>query len=510
MPQVLTDKTIFSLLEVSSSIKRSITQNFPSAFWIKAEMHKLNLHPPSGHCFPSMVEKQNGVIVARLDATIWRSNYFDINQKFLQTLHEPLKDGINILFLARVTYEPQHGLKLQIIDIDPSFSLGELEKEKNETIQKLKEKNLFNKNKTLQLPLLPQRIAVISASNSKGYSDFVLKIESNDWNYKFFHMVFTATLQGERAVTEIISQLRRIKMLAHHFDAVAIIRGGGAEVGLSCYNHLDLCTEIAYFPLPVLTGIGHSTNETVAESIAFKNAITPTDLADFLLQQFHNFSVTVTRAQNSIFNKAVDMVNQHKSNIKSTARLANLIIKNSLDKYKSAIVNSETSITRESRFLCQQAHATLKQYQSTLKTASANKLNTDKQQLRIKTAQMQNVVQNSINQQQNKISWQLQAIRKDLKIIFNQKAPLIETCKQAITIYSKTNIRQEKSRLNNIEEKIKAMDPVNVLRRGYSITLVNGQLLKTVQQVNQEDILQTITIDGTVTSIAQTKNQTHD
>ena len=185
---------------------------------------------------------------------MWKDDYIKINNTFQKVLKEPLKDGIKILFLASISFDPTYGLALRIIDIDPGYTLGDLEREKQETIKKLQDEGIFNKNKTLKLPLLPQRIAVISVETSKGYADFLKVIDTNSWGYKFFHLLFPSLLQGEKAVEGIINQLRRIRKVRSHFDVVAIIRGGGGDIGLSCYNSFILAKEIALFPIPVITG----------------------------------------------------------------------------------------------------------------------------------------------------------------------------------------------------------------------------------------------------------------
>jgi exodeoxyribonuclease VII large subunit len=163
---------------------------------------------------------------------------------------------------------------------------------------------LFDKNKLQPMAVLPQRIAIISVESSKGYADFMQVIENNAYGYRFFHMLFPSLLQGDKAAAQIVAQLKRIKKVKHHFDAVAIIRGGGGDVGLSCYNNYALSKTIASFPLPVLTGIGHSTNETVAEMVAHTNAITPTKLGEILIQHFHNFAVPVENAAEQIADAA--------------------------------------------------------------------------------------------------------------------------------------------------------------------------------------------------------------
>ncbi len=300
MSEIIDERKVWSLLEVSRSIQRTISSRYANTYWIKAEMVKLNFYEQSGHCYPELVEKKNDEVVAQLKATIWKKDFERINRKFREIAREPLKDGISILFLGQIDFHPVHGMSLHISDIDPSYTLGEMARMKLETIRRLKAEGIFDANRRLPLALLPQRVAVISVESSKGYSDFCRTIDGNPWGYRFFHMLFHSLLQGDRAVEDMTRQLERIRKVAHHFDVVAIIRGGGGDVGLNCYDNYQLAKEVALFPLPVLAGIGHSTNETVVQMVAYRNNITPTALAEFLLQKFHNFSVPLGEHSKSI------------------------------------------------------------------------------------------------------------------------------------------------------------------------------------------------------------------
>jgi len=300
MPELVDQKTVFSLLEVTRSIQKTISGRYGSLYWIKAEMNKLNHYTHSGHCYPELVEKKDGKIVAEIRSVLWKMDYQRINKQFLELLGEPLREGITILFQAGISYDPLYGLSLKIVDIDPSFALGELEREKKESIEKLKKEGLFDANKRLSFPTIPKRIAIISVETSKGLSDFFKIIRNNPWGYRFDCTLYPALLQGDKSVPSIIKQLAVIAERTESYDVSAIIRGGGGEVGLSSYNNYLLAKAIAAFPIPVLTGIGHSTNETVSEMVAHKNAITPSELADFLVRKFHDFAVPVSEAQHRI------------------------------------------------------------------------------------------------------------------------------------------------------------------------------------------------------------------
>ncbi|WP_104384673.1 exodeoxyribonuclease VII large subunit [Sphingobacterium sp. HMA12] len=300
MPELIQNKTIFSLLEVSKSIQKTLAERYKSLYWIKAEMNKLNHYTHSGHCYPELVEKQDGKVVAEIRSTLWKADFTRINNNFLKIAQEPLREGITMLFQASISYDPMYGLSLRIVDIDPTFTLGELEKEKLDSIRKLKEEGIYEANKSIPFPMLPKKLAIISVETSKGLSDFYKIINQNPWGYKLECTLFPALLQGDKSIPSIINQLAVIADKIAEFDVVAIIRGGGGEVGLSSYNNYLLAKAIAIFPIPILTGIGHSTNYTVSEMVAYKNAITPSELADFLIQKFHNFSVPIEKAVEGI------------------------------------------------------------------------------------------------------------------------------------------------------------------------------------------------------------------
>jgi len=441
MPEKINDKIAFTLLEVAQSIQNTLAQRYTSIFWVKAEMNKLNYYSHSGHCYPELIEKKEGKIIAQIKSTLWKDDFETINNNFKTVLKEPLKDGIKILFAARLSFDPVYGLSLRIIDIDPAYTLGDLEKEKQETIARLKQEGLFDKNKFLKLPLLPQRIAIISVETSKGYADFTKVITQNPWGYTFFYMLFPSLLQGEKAVESIIAQLERIRHVTHHFDVVAIIRGGGGDVGLSCYNNYELSREIVHFPLPVITGIGHATNETVTEMIAFQNAITPTKLAEYLIQKFHNFSVPVNKAIETVSNKSKSLIVEQKSKLQHTSRYFRSIVQNVLISHKSIIKQITNMISTGAKVL--------------------------------------------LNFKVNLISFSLEKLMKS-----------------HAHFQSKTTLA-----LNNIEKYIAVLNPVNVLKRGYSITLLNGKALKSRSDVQKGDTLNTILRDGIVTSkVTSTQN----
>lgn len=465
MPESNSDRTIFSLADVLKSIQKMVAVHYTNSYWIKAEMNKLNFYSHSGHCYPELVEKENGKVIAQIRATLWKDDYFRINTVFENTVKEPLKDGIKILFCAKVNFDPIYGFTLRIIDIDSSYSLGDLEKEKAETIALLKKEQIYGANKLVTMSQLPQRIAIISVETSKGYSDFMNILDSNGWGYKYFTMLFPALLQGEKAVESITNQLNNIKQVVSHFDVVAIVRGGGGDVGLSCYNNIKLARAIALFPIPVITGIGHSTNETVAELISHKTAITPTELADFLLQKFHNFSVPVVNAQQSIARYSQAIINNQKVLFDKTVNQFRTDTRNFISTHNYQINNKLKSIQQQTLFLVHRHNELQNQTKVRLTKSSNISL----------ILQRQHII---------KLTDQLSKSAKDT----------LNRC--AINIQNRTQL-------------INLLDPQNVLKRGFSITLLNGKSINNTQDVSVGATLTTILANGSVVSktISTTKKE---
>ena len=456
MAEIVNDKKIFSLLEVASSIQNTLASRYKSSFWVKAEMNKLNHYPHSGHCYPELVEKIEGKVIALVKSTLWRDDYLRINQNFVNVVKTPLKDGIKMLFCAKITFDPVHGLALRIIDIDPVFSLGELEREKQQSISMLKTEGIFNQNKTLAFPLLPKRLAIISVQTSKGYADFLKIIGGNPWGYKFFQVLFPSLLQGDKAVESILYQLGRIKKAADCFDVVAIIRGGGGDVGLSCFNDYKLSREIALFPIPVITGIGHATNETVVEMVSYRNAITPTELADYLLQHFHNFSVPIQRAEEILVNKASRILSDERQRLQHAVRYFRSVTDNVLN-------SSRHDVRQYVRDLFKQSNATLLQR---------------KQEQISAVYKLRSLTESLCNRRKQELEQHLFMLRKDLMAF----------------------IRHENTRLANIVKTVAIMHPENVLKRGYTISRVNGKAITSIEQVNTSDTIETIAVDGILES----------
>ena len=416
------ERKIYSLSDLARSLRSVIERHYSSTYWVKAEVAKLNYYPRSGHCYPDLVEKSGDQILAQMRATIWASDYKLINQNFIQVTGEPIREGMAILFQSSVTYHPVYGLSLQIHQIEPSFTLGQMAFEKQKTIIRLKEEGIFDKNRGLEMPLLPRRLAVVSVETSKGYHDFLKILSGYLERFTIWHYLFPALLQGDKAVESITAQLRQIRKKPELFDLVAIIRGGGGDIGLSCYDHYTLTREIANFPIPVITGIGHATNETIAEMVAWENKATPTDVAYFVINRFTAFEERIRSAQTGL------------------------------------TVNSQRVLTEKNQHLIRLAGA--------LRSFSAKTLQKD--------------------------HYMIQAMLDRLQTGTNG--------------YLEKTTRE----LNHYQTNIRLLDPDQILRRGFSITQLNGKSLKSAKDIKTGDLITTRLFEGSIQSKVQSKKENHE
>ena len=284
-----------SLLQLQEMIGEAVSENFPGAVWVRAEISELK--HSRGHCYLTLVEKEEGsaLVVAKASAIIWASSFRLLGPYFETTAGSPLASGMNVLVKVRVQYSELYGLSLIICDIDPSYTVGELEAQRLRTVQRLQEEGMFDMNPSLPLAALPRRLAVISSATAAGWRDFVRQLQQNGEPYGFEVELYPALMQGAECPASIVAALDAVAASGKAYDAVLILRGGGGAMDLSCYDDYELAVNVAQFPLPVLTGIGHDHDYHVVDMVAHTNVKTPTALADFLTGRFEEAEGAVDR-----------------------------------------------------------------------------------------------------------------------------------------------------------------------------------------------------------------------
>lgn len=295
-----------TLFDLNKRIRNSIEQNFPDSYWVIAEISELKINN-SGHCYLELIEKDpnNDKIIARARATIWSYTFRMLKPYFETASGISLDKGIKILVKAKVTFHEQYGLSLNILDIDPGYTLGDMERKRQETLRQLEKDGVLEMNKQISFPTAPQRIALISSETAAGYRDFMNQLLSNTYGFTYYIKLFPAIMQGDEAIPSLIKALDKIYLHENFFDIVVIIRGGGSKSDLSCFDSYDLAYHITQFPLPVLTGIGHEQDISVADLAAHTKLKTPTAVAEFLIMQTYSLDQYLEELQTT----AITMVN---------------------------------------------------------------------------------------------------------------------------------------------------------------------------------------------------------
>ena len=270
------------LYELQTRLKNGVESVFPGKVWLKAEISAVKARP-AGHCYLELSQSSETGILAKAQAVIWSSKFRFLAPFFKSVTGSDLAEGMNVLVQVSVNFSQLYGLTLVIDDIDPSFTIGEKEQLRRQTIERLEKEGLMDLQKELAMPVLPYRLAVISAPDAAGYRDFTRHLSGNEYGFVFCPELYPAVMQGSSAPLSIISALESISASGVRYDLVLIMRGGGARLDLACYDDYGLAAAIARFPVPVFTAVGHDQDHHVCDMVAYGYLKTPTAMADELV-----------------------------------------------------------------------------------------------------------------------------------------------------------------------------------------------------------------------------------
>ncbi|MBR0037331.1 MAG: exodeoxyribonuclease VII large subunit [Bacteroidales bacterium] len=312
-----------TLLQLNRQVAQVVTSAFDEPLWIVAEIAQLNV-AGNGHCYLELIEKspRTNAITAKAKAMIWSNRWWAVSRAFELETGQRLQAGLKVMLEVQVQMHEAYGYSLVIQDIDATYTLGEMQRRRQEIIQRLTDEGMIDVNKSLQLPRLTQRIAVISADTAAGYGDFCHQLANNEYGLVLYTHLFPALMQGEKTEASVIKALERVFEHQEKFDAVVIIRGGGAVSDLNSFDSYELALNIANFPLPVITGIGHERDTTVLDAVAHTSVKTPTAAAAFLIERLANELSHLYDLQNAILSAASSRIEREKLRL---ARIAGWI-----------------------------------------------------------------------------------------------------------------------------------------------------------------------------------------
>lgn len=295
------EEQTISLYELNNLVKQALRRHLPDTYWIEAELSDVRSNY-SGHCYLEFVQKDTSGnnLIAKARGTIWSNVYKMLKPYFEEETGQAFASGIKVRVCVSVEFHELYGHSLTVVDIDPTYTVGDMIRKRREILRRLEEEGVLDLNKELDFPMLPQRIAVISSATAAGYGDFCNQLERNPYGLVFYPKLFPAIMQGERVEESIIAALDRIYAEMEHWDAVVIIRGGGATSDLSGFDSYDLAANCAQFPLPIITGIGHERDDTVIDSVVHTRVKTPTAAAEFLISCMYESALMLEDYTNRI------------------------------------------------------------------------------------------------------------------------------------------------------------------------------------------------------------------
>ena len=343
-----------SLTELNRLVEENIRDGFPETYWVMAETSDVKPNYSSGHCYLEFIEKSahTSAITAKARGYIWNATFRMLKPYFEEVTGQQFTSGLKVLVRVSIDFHPVYGYGLNVCDIDPTYTLGDMQLKRKEIITRLEEDGVFTLNKELSLPMNPQRIAVITSASAAGYGDFMEHLNSNTPGFVFYTKLFPAVMQGEQTESSVLAALEKIYAHTDLFDAVVIIRGGGATSDLMAFDSYLLAAACAQFPLPVISGIGHERDDTVVDLVAYHRAKTPTAASDFLIQCVSETYNHFLKIEGSIKQEAVKMLQNINLDLKSLTnnlRLKSLSMiekqSSDLDFYRLKLKNAVSAFT---------------------------------------------------------------------------------------------------------------------------------------------------------------------
>ena len=401
-----------TLRQLNLMVRDAIEMQMPDEYWVEAELAECRER--GGHCYLELIEKEDttNTPVAKASAKCWRQTWQMIQPYFQRTTGQALRTGMKVLLKVYAQFHETYGFSWIVTDIDPTYTLGDMARKRQEIIRQLKEEGVFDLQRELCIPLFAKRIAVISAAEAAGYGDFCRQLEDNEYGFKFETTLFPAIMQGEQVESSVVAALNTIYQSIRDFDVVVIIRGGGATSDLSGFDTLALAENVAQFPIPVITGIGHDRDESILDMVANTRVKTPTAAAALLIDNLRQVLERINNAQQRITLAIHQRIANHKSRLTSLQTLIPALVERTLSNAKHRI-------------------------------------------------------------------------------------ELLENRLPAVTERIITN---QKHKLSQIELMLQSYDPQLLLKRGYSITLMNGRAIRDPKELKVGDEIETRVEKGTIRS----------
>lgn len=430
-------KTTLTLFELNSLVRDVLETTLDSLFWVEAELSEAR--EVRGHCYMELVQKDifSATPIARASAKCWKQRWQVLRPKFEGVTGQPLRAGMKVMLQVAVSFHEAYGFAWIVQDIDPTYTMGDMARKRLEIIRQLQQEGVFDMQKELTIPMFAQRVAVISSESAAGYGDFYSQLSNNDYGFKFYPRLFAAVMQGERVEQSVVAALNEINRHADDFDVVVIIRGGGATADLSGFDTLELAENVANFPLPIITGIGHERDESILDMVSNTRVKTPTAAAAVLIDNL----VAV-----------LSCINDYE-------RRVAMRVKQVMDKERRRLDRSAERVPMLFSLVKTRQEARLDRLMSRMVSLVNHNVSTAGHRLQLASANL---------------------------------LPLVER-----------RLERANNELGRLEFRVKALDPQLILRRGYSITLLDNKAVRHADQLKRGDHIVTRLEHGSVKSVVE-------
>lgn len=446
----------YSLSQLQDLIKEVIEDSLSGFYWVSAEISELKLNY-SGHCYIELIEKTgNDDIKSRVRAIIWSQKARMLLPYFESSTGQELSEGLKVLLRVKPVYHRVYGLSLNVYDIDPAYTLGEMAILRKKIISRLETEGVINLNRELAFPLLPVSIAIISSELAAGYQDFCETLLNNEYGYTYNISLYKSVMQGKETEKSVSGAINRIFESGKKYDLIVIVRGGGSQADLSWFDNYNIAFLITQMPVPVITGIGHEKDLSVTDMVAHMAFKTPTAVAEFIISQSLRTEEYLAVLQESIISKSQDMVQKGRSLINRLSADLSPLVRNSLKKKQAGLNKSALRLSGSTRSLLAYKRSVLRSSQS-------------------------NIINRTLNYVKEK---------KEKTVNLSGRF------KPGLSRYTE----QKHSILNSYSRSIDYLRPERVLKRGYSITLFNNKTVRSSKEVKPGSIVSTILNEGKIKS----------
>ncbi|MDG5798969.1 exodeoxyribonuclease VII large subunit [Marinilabiliaceae bacterium ANBcel2] len=450
-------KNALTLRELNIKIKGELKSSFPGTIWVRGEIASLT-ESRAGHCYIDLVERDEASdnITAKARAIAWSYTYRMLKPYFQNSTGQKLTKGIKVMLNVSVEFQELYGLSLNIKDIDPAYTLGDLEQQRREVLKRLEKEGVINMNRELPLPIVSQRIAIISSPSAAGYEDFVHQLDSNEHGIKFYYKLFPAVMQGDQAVGSVVNAFGRVNSYVDLFDLVVLIRGGGASTDLLCFDDYNIASHIAQFPLPVITGIGHERDNSVADIVAHTSQKTPTAVAGFLITGAGSYLERINSAGADLKFKVFDYLSGERKRLNKLSYSFVPGINRLMHNRKYRLMQLAGQLPVKVNSFGERCKNQLKDYESTVNRLPGS--------------------------------------------VFKDERKRIGNFTSTFSSQISGIFKREKERLLFLDRNNKLNDPEVVLKKGFAITYKNGKVVKDSAELKSGDEITTRLRDGNVNS----------